>query len=186
MSSNFCSRPIDWSKYGVVYAGAQKNVGPSGLTIVVVRNDLIKKPRAETPMLCDWEVFNKAPQRAHNTPCCFAIYMAGLNFAYMKKKGLETIEKEAKAKSDLLYEAIDNSNGYYTNPVDKKYRSRMNIPFVLKGNDADVTAKFLKEAAAAGMIELKGHRSVGGCRASIYNAMPIEGVQALVDFMKKF
>lgn len=185
MSSNFCSRPVDWTKYGVVYAGAQKNVGPAGIAIVVVRKDLIGKQREDTPLLCDWETFSKAPTKCHNTPSCWAIYMAGLNFKYMLKKGLDKIEEEANAKSKLLYDAIDGSDGYYVNPVDVKMRSRMNVPFRVKSDD-DVEKKFIAEATAAGLIELKGHRSVGGCRASIYNGMPIEGVQALVDFMAKF
>ena len=121
----------------------------------------------------------------HNTPACYPIYVSGLNIAYMKKKGLQAIEEEAKKKSSMLYDFIDNSGGYYTNPVEHKNRSRMNIPFRVKKDEA-LENKFLKEADAIGLIELKGHRSVGGCRASIYNPMPVEGVQALIDFMAKF
>jgi len=185
MSSNFCSREVDWEKYGVVYAGAQKNVGPSGVTIVVIREDLIGKQRADTPILCDWEAFAKAPTQLYNTPACYPIYVCGLNIAHMKKNGLQYYKEMAHKKSSLLYDYIDNSDGYYSNPVDKPYRSRMNIPFRVKCNE-ELENKFLKEAEKEGLIELKGHRSVGGCRASIYNAMPIEGVEKLVSFMKQF
>jgi len=185
MSSNFCSRPIDWSKFGVVYAGVQKNVGPAGCCITIVREDLIGKHRKDTPMLCDWETFGKAPNTFHNTPSCWPIYVSGLNIAYMLEKGLPAIQKEAELKSSMLYEYIDSSEGYYSNGVAKEFRSRMNVPFRVKAND-ELEAKFLAEATKANLIDLKGHRSVGGCRASIYNAMPVEGVQALIDFMKKF
>jgi phosphoserine aminotransferase len=188
MSSNFCSRPINWEKYGVVYAGAQKNVGPAGVCISVIRDDLIGTPnmRKDTPLLFDWKVFRDAPTKFHNTPACYPIYVAGLNLAYMKKQGgLAHLEAEAGRKSQLLYDLIDSSSDYFSNPVDPRYRSRMNIPFRIKKDDK-LEAKFLKEAADHGLIELKGHRSVGGCRASIYNAMTYEGVEALVNFMKKF
>lgn len=183
MSSNFCAKPIDWSKYGVVYAGAQKNVGPAGICITVVRNDLIGGHRKDTPMLCDWATFGKAANTFHNTPACWPIYMCGLNIAYMLEKGgIEAMSGAATARSELLYKFIDDSEGYYTNTVIPQYRSRMNVPFRVCCND-DLETKFIKEAAEAGMIELKGHRSVGGCRASLYNAMPFEGVEALVAFM---
>ena len=187
MSSNFCSRPIDWEKYSVVYAGAQKNVGPAGVCICVIRDDIIGTAmRKDTPMLFDWKLFRDAPTKFHNTPACYPIYVCGLNLAYMQRQGgLPHLEAEAKRKSSLLYDYIDSSSGYYTNPVDIPFRSRMNIPFRVK-KDEKLEAKFLKEAGEVGLIELKGHRSVGGCRASIYNAMPYEGVEALVNFMKKF
>jgi len=188
MSSNFCSRPVDWEKYGVVYAGAQKNVGPAGVCISVIRDDLIgtSSMRKDTPLLFDWKVFRDAPTKFHNTPACYPIYVAGLNLAYMKKQGgLPHLEAEAARKSKLLYDLIDSSSDYFSNPVDPRYRSRMNIPFRIKKDDK-LEAKFLKEAGEHGLIELKGHRSVGGCRASIYNAMTFEGVEALVNFMKKF
>ena len=186
MSSNFCSKTIDWEKYGVVYAGAQKNVGPSGICITVVRNDLIGSQRKDTPLLCDWGTFSKAANTFHNTPACWPIYMCGLNIAYMNEQGgIAAMGEKAKARSDMLYKFIDESGGYYTNTVVAQYRSRMNIPFRICCND-ELETKFIKEAGDAGLIELKGHRSVGGCRASLYNAMPIEGVQALVAFMTKF
>lgn len=186
-SSNFCSRPIQWEKYGVVYAGAQKNVGPAGVCIVVVRDDLIgTNMRKDTPLLFDWKAFRDAPTKFHNTPACYPIYVAGLNLAYMiKQGGLPHLEAEATRKSKLLYDFIDASEGYYSNPVDPAFRSRMNIPFRVRKDDK-LETKFLAEAAKVGLIELKGHRSVGGCRASLYNAMPYEGVEALVNFMKKF
>lgn len=171
MSSNFCSKVIDWSKYGVVYAGAQKNVGPAGICITVVRNDLIGKQRKDTPMLCDWGVFSKAANTFHNTPACWPIYVCGLNLAYMLEKGGIPAMNEACAKrSQTLYKFIDESDGYFANTVEPKYRSRLNIPFRICFND-EMEAKFIKEAAAINLIELKGHRSVGGCRASLYNAM---------------
>jgi phosphoserine aminotransferase len=185
MSSNFCSRPISWEKYGVVYAGAQKNVGPSGICISVIREDLIGHHRKETPILCDWKTIRDAPTKFHNTPPCWPIYVCGLNLAYMKKQGIHHLQEQAQLKSKMLYDLIESSSDYYSNPVDPRYRSRMNIPFRVK-KDEKLEAKFLKEAQEAGLIELKGHRSVGGCRASIYNAMPVEGVEALVNFMKKF
>lgn len=186
MSSNFCTRKIEWSRYGIVYAGAQKNLGPAGLCVVVAREDLLGSLEvSDTTSMLSWSTQQKASNQMYNTPCCWAIYMAGLNIAYMLEKGLDNICEEAKAKSDLLYNYIDGSDGYYTNPVDIAFRSRSNIPFRVKCEE-ELEKKFLKEAAKANLIELAGHRSVGGCRASIYNAMPIEGVEALVSFMKKF
>jgi phosphoserine aminotransferase len=187
MSSNFCSRPVAWDRYGYVYAGAQKNVGPAGVCISVVRDDLIgTHMRKDTPLLCDWKAFRDAPSKFHNTPACYPIYVCGLNLAYMRGLGgLPHLESEAKRKSQLLYDLIDSSSEYFSNPVDPRYRSRMNVPFRVK-KDEKLEGKFIKEAQEAGLIELKGHRSVGGCRASIYNAMPYEGVETLVNFMKKF
>jgi phosphoserine aminotransferase len=186
MSSNFCSRPIDWSKFGVVYAGAQKNVGPAGVCIAVIRKDLIGKFKQDMPLLCDWDAFNKAANTFYNTPACYPIYVAGLNIDYMLKLGgIPAMQELAAKRSSMLYDYFDNSDGYYTNTIQKRWRSRMNIPFRVCC-DADLETKFVKDAAAAGFLDLSGHRSVGGCRASVYNAMPIEGVQALIDFMKAF
>ena len=186
MSSNFMTKPVDWSKYGVVYAGAQKNVGPAGVTIVIVRTDLIAGHRSDTPLLCDWETFSKAANTFHNTPSCFPIYMCGLNLAYMiEQGGVPAMQAKAAERSSLLYDYIDTSDGYYVNNVEARYRSRINIPFRVCSND-EMEAKFIAEAAKADLIELKGHRSVGGCRASLYNAMPVEGVHALINFMKSF
>ena len=186
MSSNFMTKPIDWSKYGVVYAGAQKNVGPAGVTIVIAKNDLIQGHRSDTPLLCDWETFAKAPNTFHNTPSCFPIYMCGLNLAYMKEQGgIAAMQAAAGARSEKLYSFIDGSNGYYTNGVEACYRSRINIPFRIHNNE-ELESKFLAEGSAAGLVEMKGHRSVGGLRVSLYNAMPMEGVDALIAFMTRF
>jgi len=137
-------------------------------------------------MLCDWQTFSKAANTFHNTPACWPIYVCGLNLAHMLEKGgIPAMNDAAVQRSQLLYKFIDESGGYYANGVEAKYRSRMNIPFRVCSND-ELEGKFIKEAAAEGLIELKGHRSVGGCRASLYNAMTIEGVQALVAFMGKF
>jgi phosphoserine aminotransferase len=183
MSSNILSRPVDVSKFGIIYAGAQKNIGPSGLVILIIRDDLLARSPKDIP-----KIFSYAEQVANdsmlNTPNTFGWYLAGLTFKWLKSQGgLAGIEKKNIAKADLLYSYIDGS-GYYNNPVDKPVRSRMNVPFTLP--DEALDAPFLKQSEAAGLMALKGHRSVGGMRASIYNALPIEGVQALVDFMKDF
>lgn len=186
MSSNFMSKPIDWSKYGVVYAGAQKNLGPAGVTVVIARNDLIPGHRSDTPLLCDWETFSKAANTFHNTPSCWPIYMCGLNAAYMiEQGGIPAMQAKAQERSSLLYNYIDASEGYYVNGVEAKYRSRINIPFRVCKND-DLEKKFIAEAREANLVDLSGHRSVGGCRASLYNAMPVEGVHALIAFMTTF
>ena len=186
MSSNFMTRPVDWSKYGVVYAGAQKNVGPAGVTFVIVRNDLIVGHRSDTPLLCDWESFSKAANTFFNTPSCWPIYICGLNCAYMiEQGGIEAMQAKCLERSTLLYNYIDSSEGYYVNNVESKFRSRTNIPFRVCAND-DLEKKFIAESAAANLTDLAGHRSVGGCRASIYNAMPVEGVHALIAFMTTF
>ncbi|HEY5715484.1 MAG TPA: 3-phosphoserine/phosphohydroxythreonine transaminase [Psychromonas sp.] len=183
MSSTILSRPIDVSKFGVIYAGAQKNIGPSGLAIVIVRDDLIGKARKVIPSIFDYKIQADADSM-YNTPPTYAWYLAGLVFKWLKEQGgLVEMEKKNIAKAELLYNFIDNSN-FYTNNVDKSVRSRMNIPFTLADDGLNET--FLSESKAAGLLTLKGHKLVGGMRASIYNAMPIEGVQALVDFMAEF
>lgn len=183
MSSMILSRPIDVSKFGLIYAGAQKNIGPSGLSIVIVRDDLVGYARKAIPSIFDYEVQVKA-NSMFNTPPTYAWYLAGLVFKWLKEQGgLVDVEKKNIAKAELLYNFIDNSS-FYSNNVDSSIRSRMNIPFNLV--DERLNEAFLSEAKEAGLLTLKGHRIVGGMRASIYNAMPIEGVQALVNFMKKF
>lgn len=183
MSSTILSRPIDVSKYGVIYAGAQKNIGPAGLTVVIVRKDLIGQTIDRTPAMFDYQVHAEAGSMA-NTPPTYAWYLAGLVFAWLKEKGgLEGMAEINKRKADKLYQAIDNS-GFYANPVKPENRSWMNVPFTLANADLDKT--FLEEAAGQGLTTLKGHRSVGGMRASIYNAMPEAGVDALVEFMADF
>ena len=184
MSSHILSRPIEISKYGVIYGGAQKNVGPAGLTLVIVRRDLLDRALPITPSAFHWKEQAEAESML-NTPPTYAIYIAGLVFEWLLAAGgVAAIEQKNIAKSRLLYEAIDGSGGFYANPVALPDRSRMNIPFKLL--DESLDGAFLKGAQARGLLQLKGHRSVGGMRASIYNAMPIEGVQALVDWMREF
>jgi phosphoserine aminotransferase len=183
MSSNILSRPIVVSKFGLIYAGAQKNIGPAGLTIVIVREDLIGQTVAGTPAMSDYQI-HADNDSMYNTPPTYAVYIAGLVFKMLKSKGgIAGMEAINRAKAQLLYDALDASN-FFHSPVARENRSLMNIPFTLK--DAALDEEFLKGAKARGMVQLKGHRSVGGMRASIYNAMPIEGVQALVDWMKAF
>ena len=183
MSSNILSRPIDVTKFGLIYAGAQKNIGPAGRTIVIVREDLLGETVKGTPTMFDYKVAADNDSM-YNTPPTYAIYIAGLVFKMLKAKGgIAAMEKTNRAKAKLLYDALDASS-FYSSPVAVENRSLMNIPFTLK--DAALDDEFIKGAKARGMVQIKGHRSVGGMRASIYNAMPIEGVQALVDWMKEF
>ena len=183
MSSNFLSRPVDVSKYGVIYAGAQKNAGPAGITMVIVRNDLMGKPQSGCPMILDYQQQADADSML-NTPSCYAWYLCGLTFAWLENQGgLEAIEAVNKRKAAKLYDFIDASD-FYSNPVEKSVRSRMNVPFLLA--DDNLNADFLAQAEAADLTTLKGHRSVGGMRASIYNAMPESGIDALIDFMQTF
>jgi phosphoserine aminotransferase len=182
-SSHILSRPLDVSKFGLVYAGAQKNIGPAGLTIVIVREDLTGKAQKGTPSVMDYKQ-QAAADSMLNTPATYAMYVAGLVFKWLKQQGgLPAIEKQNIAKAKLLYDFLDASS-YFKNPVAKSDRSRMNVPFTLK--DAALDDAFLKGAEKLGMVQLKGHRSVGGMRASIYNAMPLAGVQQLVAYMKEF
>lgn len=183
MSSHILSRPLDVSRFGMIYAGAQKNIGPAGLTLVIIREDLLGRARSNMPSILDYakQVENDS---MINTPPTYAIYLAGLVFQWLKALGgLAAIEQHNIEKARLLYEAIDASD-FYTNPVKQSDRSRMNVPFTLA--DSALDKAFLEGARAAGLQNLKGHRSVGGMRASIYNAMPIEGVKALVDYLKHF
>ena len=183
MSSTILSRPIDVSKYGVIYAGAQKNIGPSGLTIVIVREDLIGDVVKGQPKLFDYST-QANNDSMFNTPATFPWYAAGRVFEWLKEQGgLKAIQKINKTKAETLYEVIDNSD-FYSNPVSIKYRSWMNVPFLLA--DENLNSKFLEQSKDAGLLALKGHRSVGGMRASIYNAMPQEGVDALISFMNDF
>ena len=183
MSSNILSEPVDVKKFGLIYAGAQKNVAPAGLTIVIVKRSLLGHASPVCPTMLNYAVQDKNDSM-YNTPPCFPIYIAMLVFRWLKNLGgVSEMEKINREKAALLYDFIDNS-GFYINKVNKKDRSLMNVPFVTKSPELD--AKFVKEAANAGLVSLKGHRLVGGMRASIYNAMPIEGVKALIEFMKKF
>jgi len=184
LSSTILSRPIDVSRYGIIYAGAQKNIGPAGLTIVIVREDLVGQFPEDAPRLMDYKVMADSDSM-NNTPPTFAWYLAGKVFAWLKSNGgVEAMGQANQAKADKLYHFIDSSDGFYTNPVALENRSLMNVPFIL--SNADLDAEFLVKSHAAGLHALKGHRSVGGMRASIYNAMGIDGIDALIDFMDSF
>ena len=189
MSSHLLSRPVEVSRFGLIYGGAQKNVGPSGVTLVIVREDLLGKAPANLPTVMDFKVEAENGSML-NTPPTFGIYMAGLVFKWLKAQGgLTGIEARNKAKADALYAAIDGSGGFYRNAVAPANRSRMNVPFSIAADaDGKLTEAFLAESKAAGLLSLKQHKSFpgGGMRASIYNAMPPEGVQALVAFMSDF
>ena len=192
-SSHVASRPVDWSRVGLAFGGAQKNLGPAGLTLVIVREDLIGHALPICPSAFDYRAVADN-QSMYNTPPTYSIYIAGLVFQWLKQQGgIAAMEQRNIAKAELLYNYIDSSQ-LYVNKVDKVCRSRMNVPFFLRGDDGQPlvdpahprNAAFLNAAKAAGLLQLKGHKSVGGMRASIYNAMPIEGVQALIACMREF
>jgi phosphoserine aminotransferase len=183
MSSDILSRPVDVGKYGLIYGGAQKNMGPAGLTLVIVREDLIGQALPATPTAFDYKQ-QADNDSMYNTPPTYAIYIAGLVFQWIKKQGgLKAMDAHNRKKAALLYDYLDSTR-FYSNPVARADRSLMNVPFKLPNESLDES--FLKGAQALGMLQLKGHRSVGGMRASIYNAMPIAGVEALVAYMKEF
>ncbi|KAL7223736.1 hypothetical protein ACSBR1_025229 [Camellia fascicularis] len=169
MSSNFCSKPVDVTKFGVIYAGAQKNVGPSGVTVVIIKKDLIGNAQEITPVMLDYKI-HADNNSLYNTPPCYGIlYVWG---------GLVEVEKKNMKKARILYDAIDESDGFYRCPVEKTVRSLTNVPFTLEKSELE--AEFIQEAGKEKMVQLKGHRSVGGMRASIYNAMPLAGVEKLI------
>ena len=183
MSSHFLSRPIDVSRFGLIYSGAQKNFGPAGLTVVIVREDLVGHCSPRWPTMLDYKTHADA-HSMYNTPPTYSVYVANLVLKWLREQGgVAAIEKRNIEKSTLLYSAIDRS-GFYSNRIEPRDRSRMNVPFSLADERLDKV--FLSEAAERGMVQLKGHRLVGGMRASIYNAMPLAGVQALVSFMQDF
>lgn len=183
MSSNYLSRPVDVSRFGLIYGGAQKNIGPAGLAIVIIREDLLVHPKPAMPAMYDFKV-HADNESMYNTPPTYSIYIAGLVFQWLERQGgLAAIEQRNIEKSKLLYDFLAGSS-FFSNPVAPENRSRMNVPFTLR--DPALDDAFLKGAKERGMIQLKGHRSVGGMRASIYNAMPIEGVRTLVDYMREF
>lgn len=185
MSSNILATPIDVSKFGVIYAGAQKNIGPAGLTIVIIRDDLVNHAPDSVPTLFNYQTHVKS-KSLFNTPPTYAIYIANLVFERLiELGGLEEMEQVNRKKAEMLYQTLDQSE-LFKAPIRKEDRSLMNVPFVTVNGDKDLEAKFISEAKEAGLETLKGHRSVGGMRASIYNAMPVAGVEALVDFIKKF
>ena len=187
-SSDVASRPVDWSRVGMAFGGAQKNIGPAGLTLVVVREDLLGHALKACPSAFDYKLVADN-QSMYNTPPTYGIYIAGLTFQWLKRQtegsltGVAAMEARNKAKADLLYGFIDQSQ-LYTNPVAPEGHSRMNVPFRLR--DESLNDDFLAGAKARGLLQLKGHKSVGGMRASIYNAMPLAGVQALVDYLREF
>ena len=192
-SSHVCSRPVDWSRVGLAFGGAQKNLGPAGLTLVVVREDLLGHALSVCPSAFNYQLVAQN-QSMYNTPPTYGIYIAGLTFQWLKKQGgVAAMQARNMAKAQLLYDYLDSSQ-LYLNPVDKAVRSRMNVPFFLRDDHGQPllepthprNAAFLDGAKAAGLLQLKGHKSVGGMRASIYNAIPIEGVQALVAYMREF
>jgi phosphoserine aminotransferase len=184
MSSDFLSRPVDVSKFGLIYAGAQKNFGPSGLALVIVREDLVGHAVPNIPTMLDYKVHAENASM-YNTPPTFGWYIAGLVFEWLKKNGgLKAMAEINTRKAQKLYAYIDGSGGFYKNPVEPASRSQMNVPFTLK--DAALDEDFLKGAKNAGLLQLKGHRSVGGMRASIYNAMPEAGIDALITYMREF
>ena len=183
LSSTILSRPVDVSRFGLIYAGAQKNIGPAGITVVIVREDLLGKAAASTPTMLNYQVQAESDSM-YNTPPTYAWYLAGLVFKWLKAQGgVEKMEELNRAKAEKLYGFIDNSD-FYANPVAINNRSWMNVPFTLA--DAALDKAFLKQADEAGLLNLKGHRSVGGMRASIYNAVPMEAVDALINFMADF
>jgi phosphoserine aminotransferase len=183
MSSHILSRPVDVSKFGLIYAGAQKNIGPAGLVVVIVREDLLGHALPDTPNVLDYKLMADSDSML-NTPPTFSVYLAGLTFRWLLERGgLAAMEKVNIRKAAMLYDYID-SQDFYSNPVAKEDRSRMNVPFRLRDDKLD--KPFLEAAEARGLSQLKGHRSVGGMRASIYNAMPVEGVEALLAFMEEF
>ncbi|MGL1957483.1 MAG: 3-phosphoserine/phosphohydroxythreonine transaminase [Colwellia sp.] len=183
MSSTILSHEIDVSKFGLIYAGAQKNIGPSGISIIIVREDLLGQAKKATPCIMNYQT-SADNDSMYNTPTTYAWYLAGLVFQWLKALGgVKAIAKVNQEKAELLYQAIDNTD-FYQNNIEQQYRSNMNVPFWL--NDESLNDKFIEQSEQQGLMALKGHRIVGGMRASIYNAMPLEGVQALVIFMKKF
>lgn len=184
MSSDFLSREVDVSQFGLIYAGAQKNIGPSGLVVLIVRDDLLGKARADLPTMLNYQVHADADSM-YNTPPTFPIYISGLVFKWLKEQGgVKSIATRNEEKAGLLNHVIESSEGFYHTHIDAPFRSRMNVVFRLKDEGLEET--FLLEARKNGLIQLKGHRAVGGIRASIYNAMPIEGVKSLANFMQDF
>lgn len=184
MSSNILSRPVDVSKFGVIYAAAQKNIGPAGVTLVIIREDLLSNSLPICPLILDFTVMAK-DNSLHNTPPTFGVYVMGLVFKWVREQGgVEEMERRAKLKSELIYSTIENSGGFYFTSVKADYRSRMNVPFRIKNNELE--PEFLKEAKNLKMIQLKGHRLVGGIRASLYNAITMEETQAFKKFMEDF
>jgi len=187
MSSCIGTEPINWNRYSVVYAGAQKNMGPTGVTIMIVKNSLLGNAQPNTPIMCDWTTFQNSPGTYYNTPPCWCIYMTGLNTSYMNQTGgLAHYDQLCDQRAYMIWEVIDKSNGFYNSGTDKTFRSRVNVCFRIKDAVKDLEAKFIAEADARKMINTAGHPANPGIRISMYNAMPVEGVRALCAFMKEF
>lgn len=185
-SSDIFSYPVDWSKIDLMFAGAQKNAGPSGVTIVIIKKELLERAKENVPSMLRYKT-HADNDSLYNTPPTFGIYMLGLTLKWIQARGgIKAIEKANEEKAALIYAAIDNSDGFYVGHAQKESRSLMNVSFNIKDKDADLEARLIKAATESGMIGLKGHRSIGGLRASIYNAMSLEGVEALVALMEKF
>lgn len=187
MSSSFLTRPIDVKNHSMIYAGAQKNIGPAGNTVLIIDEQYLgKHEMGVCPTYCSWKAFADAGSM-YNTPACFSIYVTGVYLDYTRQKGgAEYWGEVLDKRSSLIYDTIDDSNGFYVNPVRKQDRSRTNLPFEILGGNQELEKKFIKDAEKRKLFTLAGHRSVGGIRASIYNGMPMEGVWALQDFMKDF
>lgn len=188
MSSNILTKPVDVSKYGLIFAGAQKNIGIAGVTVVIIRDDLVGKARSVCPSMLDYKAIDDN-KSLYNTPATFSLYLCGLVLKWIKNKGgIEAMQKSSIIKSQMIYKIIDESNGFYFSPVEPSVRSRMTIPFRLGGasGDDNLEKNFLAAAQAKGLVSLKGHRSVGGIRASVFNAMTVEETQELVNFMQDF
>jgi phosphoserine aminotransferase len=187
MSSCVATEKINWDRYQVIYAGAQKNLGPCGCTVIIVKNSLLGQAEADVPVMCDWNLFESSPGQYYNTPPCWTIYVTGLNCSYQNAQGgIEYYDKLADERSKMLYAIVDASNGFYDCKVDVKFRSRMNICFRINGADKDMEAKFIKEAEAVKIINTGGHPANPGIRISVYNAMPTQGVVDLCAYMKRF
>jgi phosphoserine aminotransferase len=186
MSSDIASRPVDVKKYGVIFAGAQKNLGPSGVTVVIIRKDLAERADKNLPTLLQYRTHIKEKSLYH-TPPTFAVYIVGLVLEWIESEGgIPGIEKRNEAKARLLYDTIESSGSFYSCPVEKASRSKMNVVFRVAGGDDSIEKKFAAEAAAAGLVGTPGHRSVGGMRVSLYNAVTLEAVEALTSFMREF
>jgi phosphoserine aminotransferase len=186
MSSDIMSRPVDVRRFGLIFAGAQKNLGPSGATVVIVRKDLAERADKNLPTVLQYRTHIKEHSLYH-TPPTFAVYMVGLVLEWIEAEGgVRAIEKRNETKAKLLYDAIDGSGGYYSGPIEKESRSKMNVTFRVAQGNEEIEKKFAKEAVAARLVGLPGHRSIGGMRASLYNAVPVEAVNELVGFMRDF
>ena len=186
MSSNIGTRPINWKRFSVVYAGAQKNMGPTGTTIMIVKKSLLGKADKDVPIMCDWTTFENSPGSYYNTPPVWTIYVTGLNVSYMNQKGgLALFDREAEIKSNMLYDLIDKSNGYYINRTEKKFRSRINVNFRIEG-DRSLEKKLIAEAEKNKIVNIAGHVANPGIRVSMYNAMPVAGVVHLCHFLENF